>query len=56
MSGSLSSLNSALTALRFNRVALDVASHNIANSTTEGYTRRRVVGEALGTSSVPALW
>lgn len=56
MSGSMSSLNTALTALRFNRIALDVASNNIANVSTEGYTRRRVVGESLGTSSVPALW
>jgi flagellar hook-associated protein 1 FlgK len=56
MSGSLSSLNTALTALRFNRIAIDVASNNVANATTEGYTRRRVVGESLGTSSVPALW
>ncbi len=56
MSGSMSSLNTALTALRFHRVAIDVASTNIANATTEGYTRRRVVGESLGTSSVPALW
>lgn len=42
MSGSLSSLNTALTALRYQRVALDVASNNVANATTEGYTRRRV--------------
>lgn len=56
MSGSLSSLNTALTALRFNRVALDVASNNIANASTEGYTRRRVIGESIGTSAVPALW
>ncbi len=56
MSGSMSSLNTALTALRFNRVALDVASNNIANASTEGYTRRRVVGEAIGPAAVPALW
>ncbi|GAA2023472.1 MULTISPECIES: flagellar hook-associated protein FlgK [Nocardioides] len=56
MSGSLSSLNTALTALRYQRVALDVASNNVANATTEGYTRRRVVGETIGSASVPALW
>ncbi len=56
MSGSLSSLNTALTALRFNRVSMDVATNNIANATTEGYTRRRVVGESIGSTAVPALW
>lgn len=56
MSGSFASLNTALTALRFNRVALDVASNNVANAGTEGYSRRRVVGESLGASAVPARW
>lgn len=56
MSGTLSSLNTALSALRFNRVAMDVASNNIANATTEGFTRRRVQGEAVGAPVQPALW
>lgn len=56
MSGSLSSLNTALTALQYQRSALDVAASNVANATTEGYTRRRVNGETVSSSSVPALW
>jgi len=56
MSGSLSSLNTALTALQYQRSALDVAASNVANATTEGYTRRRVNGETIGPSATPALW
>ena len=56
MAGTLSSLNTALTALRFNRVAMDVAANNIANATTEGYARRRVGGEAIGAPAQPAMW
>ncbi|MEI5675484.1 MULTISPECIES: flagellar hook-associated protein FlgK [unclassified Nocardioides] len=56
MSGSLSSLNTALTALQYQRSAMDVAASNVANATTDGYTRRRVNGETLGPSSTPALW
>lgn len=56
MSGTLSSLNTALSALRYNRVAMDAASHNIANVATEGYNRRTVQGESLGAPSVPARW
>ncbi len=56
MTGTFSSLNTALSALRYQQVALDIASTNVANSSTEGYVRRRVVGETLGAGSVPALW
>lgn len=56
MSGSFGSLNTALSALRYQQVALDVASTNIANSGTEGYVRRRVVGQTMGAGVVPALW
>ncbi|GAA4115979.1 flagellar hook-associated protein FlgK [Nocardioides fonticola] len=56
MSGSFSSLNTALTALRYTSAALDVASNNIANVNTEGYTRRRVIAESIGAPSVPANW
>ena len=56
MSGTLSSLNTALSALRFNRVAMDVASHNIANVATDGYNRRRVEGVSMGAPTVPARW
>ena len=56
MSGTFSSLNSALTALRYNRVAMDVASGNIANVGTEGYARRRVNAAAVGAPAQPAMW
>ena len=56
MSGTFGSLSTALSALRYNRVAMDVASGNIANVNTEGYTRRRVEGAAVGGPDVPALW
>lgn len=56
MTGSLSGFNTALSALRFQQVALDIASTNIANSTTEGYVRRRVIGETVGAPAQPAMW
>jgi flagellar hook-associated protein 1 FlgK len=56
MSGSFTSLNTALGALRYNRVAMDVASGNIANVGTAGYARRRVNAEAVGAPSQPAMW
>jgi flagellar hook-associated protein 1 FlgK len=56
MSGSFTSLNTALSALRYNRVAMDVASGNIANVGTAGYARRRVNAEAVGAPSQPAMW
>lgn len=56
MSGTLSSLNTALTALQYQRNVLDVSASNVANATTEGYTRRRVNGETVTGSTTPALW
>jgi flagellar hook-associated protein 1 FlgK len=56
MSGGFSSLNTALSALRYNRVAMDVAGANIANVSTEGYARRRVEGATVAGPSRPALW
>ncbi|MCW2848628.1 MAG: flgK [Marmoricola sp.] len=56
MSGGFSSLNTALSALRYNRVAMDVAGANIANVSSEGYARRRVEGAAVAGPSQPALW
>lgn len=56
MAGTFSSINTALTALRYQQVALDIASTNVANVGTDGYVRRRVVGETLGAASGPALW
>lgn len=51
-----SSLNTALSALRYQQSALDIASTNIANSSTDGYVRRRVVGETVGAAASPAVW
>ncbi len=56
MSGSFSSLNGALSALRYNRVAMDVASGNIANVSTDGYARRKVEAAAVGGPAQIALW
>ena len=56
MSGTFSSLSGALSALRYNRVAMDVASGNVANAGTTGYARRQVIGQATGAPALPALW
>ncbi|MDX6300066.1 MAG: flagellar hook-associated protein 1 [Nocardioidaceae bacterium] len=56
MSGTFSSLNGALSALRYNRVAMDVASGNIANAGTTGYARRSAIAQATGAPAVPAIW
>jgi flagellar hook-associated protein 1 FlgK len=56
MTGTLSSFNSALNALRYQRVAMDVASNNIANVTTNGYVRRRAEASALGAPVQAAMW
>jgi flagellar hook-associated protein 1 FlgK len=56
MTGTFSSFNTALSALRYNRVAMDVASGNIANAGTEGYARRQVIGQATGAPAVQAIW
>ncbi|MDQ4007783.1 MAG: flagellar hook-associated protein FlgK [Actinomycetota bacterium] len=56
MSGTFSSLSTALSALHYNRVAMDVHAGNVANVGTDGYARRRVVGESVAGPDVPALW
>jgi flagellar hook-associated protein 1 FlgK len=56
MSGTFSSLSTTLSALRYHRVAMDVAGGNVANVGTDGYARRNAVGQAEGAPSVPALW
>ena len=56
MTGTFSSVNNALSALRYHQVVMDVASGNIANVSTDGYARRRVVGEAVGAPAQPAMW
>lgn len=56
MAGSFSSINTALSALRYQQASLDIASTNIANATTDGYVRRRVVGQTVGAAAAPAVW
>ena len=56
MTGTFSSLNTALSALRYQRVAMDTASNNIANATSEGYVRRRAEAQALGAPTRVAMW
>lgn len=56
MPGTFGSVNNALSALRYHQVVMDVASGNVANVSTEGYARRRVVGEAMGAPAQPAMW
>src|SRR3954454_7844204 len=56
MPGTFSSLQTGLSALRYNRLQMDVASGNMANAATPGYTRRQAVGQATGAPAIPALW
>jgi flagellar hook-associated protein 1 len=56
MTGTFSSVNNALSALRYHQVVMDVSSGNIANVSTDGYARRRVIGEAMGAPAQPAMW
>lgn len=56
MTGTLSTFNTALSALRYNQLVMDVASGNIANASTEGYARRRVEGQSVGAPTQPAMW
>lgn len=56
MAGTFASFGTALSALRYNRVVLDVAGGNVANAASEGYTRRRVAGESVGAPAQTAMW
>jgi flagellar hook-associated protein 1 FlgK len=56
MTGTFSSYGTALSALRYNQVAMDVAGSNVANAGTAGYTRRSVTGQTSGAPVVPAIW
>jgi flagellar hook-associated protein 1 FlgK len=56
MTGTFGSYNIALSALRYNRTAMDIAGSNTANATTPGYTRRQVVAQSTGAPAVPAIW
>ncbi|MEO3935398.1 flagellar hook-associated protein FlgK [Dermatophilaceae bacterium Soc4.6] len=56
MTGTFGSFTTALSALNYTRVAMDVASSNIANVSTDGYTRRRVEAASVGGPTQPAMW
>ncbi|HET7388205.1 MAG TPA: flagellar hook-associated protein FlgK [Nocardioidaceae bacterium] len=56
MSGTMSSFSTALSALRYNKIAMDVASGNVANAGTAGYARRQVIAQATGAPATPAIW
>ena len=53
---SFSSINTALSGLLTHRRSLDVIGHNIANASTEGFSRRRVELSPAGSWSVPSLY
>jgi flagellar hook-associated protein 1 len=56
MPGPFSTLNTAVSALRYQQSALDIAGTNIANINSDGYVRRRVVAETVGAAAAPAVW
>lgn len=53
---SFGSLNTALSGLLTQRRALDTIGHNIANTATEGFSRRRVELVPAGQWAVPSLY
>lgn len=56
MAGTFASFNTGLSALRYQRIAMDVAANNIANVTTDGYVRRRADAVSTGAAVQAALW
>ncbi|MBS2940017.1 flagellar hook-associated protein FlgK [Nocardioides sp. J2M5] len=56
MAGTFGSINATASALRYHQAVMEVASGNIANVSTDGYARRRVVGQAVGAPAQPAMW
>lgn len=51
-----SGLTAALTSLHAQRRSMEVASQNVANANTEGYSRQRVALEAIGGSVIPGIY
>ncbi|MEV4274358.1 flagellar hook-associated protein FlgK [Actinoplanes xinjiangensis] len=56
MGSTFSGLNTALTSLYAQRRGLDVTGQNIANASTEGYTRQRVVMHAQNANLTPGIY
>jgi flagellar hook-associated protein 1 FlgK len=54
--GSFDGLQVSLSSLYAQRRGLDVTGQNIANASTDGYSRQRVVMASTGGSTVPALF
>jgi flagellar hook-associated protein 1 len=50
-----SGLSTALTSLYANRRAMEVTGQNIANASTEGYSRQRVDMRSIGGATVPGI-
>jgi flagellar hook-associated protein 1 FlgK len=48
--------NTAASGLRAYQTRTDIASHNIANAGTPGFTRRRAIQVPFGSNSVPGIW
>ncbi|MFZ5850252.1 MAG: flagellar hook-associated protein FlgK [Actinomycetota bacterium] len=55
MAGSFDALGVALSGLYAQRRGLDVTGQNVANANTDGYSRQRVVLEAVGAPATPAM-
>ncbi|BBH64945.1 flagellar hook-associated protein 1 [Actinoplanes sp. OR16] len=56
MGSTFSGINTALTSLYAQRRGLDVSGQNIANASTEGYTRQRVVMQSQNANLVPGVY
>lgn len=56
MGSTFSGLNTALTSLYAQRRGLDITGQNIANASTEGYTRQRVVMQAQNANLNPGIY
>jgi flagellar hook-associated protein 1 FlgK len=56
MGSTFGGLNTALTSLYAQRRGLDVTGQNIANASTEGYTRQRVVMQSQNANLVPGVY
>lgn len=56
MTSTFSGLSTALSALRYQQVALDVANNNVANVGVDGYVRRRAEGASVGATGQPSMW
>lgn len=56
MAGTFSSFGSALSGLRYGQTAMDIASLNLANVDSKGYTRQRVEASASTSAANAAMY